>query len=376
MSRRPTDTAITNGERKSESEAGKTASEAANGSGDRTRTEHRLGSLGEREIQRALDTVERAEQFYDNAMQDHLTDRMRSFVQDRFFGVLGGTDEQGSPVVVPRYGNAGFVHVRDESQVVWAETSVDRDRPALDGEDATLTFVDFWDTTVGLHVNGRARRVDSVEGTPANRPGAIDHWVVLDVAEAYIHCAKHIPSLELAAKSPPSSAAVPDEPAGGELTEEVRSFVGDQILAYLGTVDSHGETDVSPRLGPRGFVQRLDESRVAWPEFRGNGVHASLGNVVETGSATLSFVDWWASGGTVQLTGTATVQESVAGATDLTESDRTKTWVVLDVEQVRAERSFLPSAVVEEYDPPWGTDDEELKKAGYFTDRQAGESEL
>ena len=71
-----------------------------------------------------------------------------------------------------------------------------------------LLFVDLERDCVGLHVNGRAAVVETDDllrrpGLPeavwddcqlrgGRRP---ERWVVLDVAEAYIHCAKHLPKL-------------------------------------------------------------------------------------------------------------------------------------------------------------------------------------
>lgn len=56
---------------------------------------------------------------------------------------------------------------------------------------------------IGLHVNGRARIVEdpdlradwpSLPADPA--PGRrAARWVVVEVAEAYVHCRKHIPRL-------------------------------------------------------------------------------------------------------------------------------------------------------------------------------------
>jgi hypothetical protein len=78
-----------------------------------------------------------------------------------------------------------------------------------------LLFVDFFETQVGLHVNGTATVVENsaieafaplfdrlpfatalvasedVKKTP-------ERWVVVSVDEAYIHCSKHIPHLQYA----------------------------------------------------------------------------------------------------------------------------------------------------------------------------------
>ena len=52
-------------------------------------------------------------------------------------------------------------------------------------------------------------------------------------------------------------------------------------MAFIATSDAHGECDSSFRAGPPGFMRVLDEKTVMWPEYKGNGVMASMGNIVE-----------------------------------------------------------------------------------------------
>ena len=53
-----------------------------------------------------------------------------------------------------------------------------------------------------------------------------------------------------------------------------------------------GECDASLRAGPPGFIRVLDARTLAYPEYRGNGVHASLGNISENGHVGLLMVDF------------------------------------------------------------------------------------
>lgn len=328
----------------------------------------RPGSTGEHRLQEKLGTVERAEAFYDTAMQSALTDRMADFLRERWLGFVSGV-EDGRPVTAPCVGDTGLVRILEDDRIAWpAAAMVERERQPVAPDDEahlSLVTVDWWDTTVGLHVNGRGRIQRSPpDGVEDDAPAG--PWYVLDIEEAYIHCAKHLPELSV------ESAADGEETTTrryGKLVPSVERFIGSQMMAFLATADHDGETDVSPRLGPAGFVQVLDERTLAWPEYRGNGVHASLGNIAETRVATLTFPDWWSTEAMVEVSGTATLHEEIAGATDLTDADRTKQWVRLDVESVSVTTDPpLPELSVESFDPPWGTDDDELKKSGFFTE--------
>ncbi|MET7718081.1 pyridoxamine 5'-phosphate oxidase family protein [Streptomyces sp. NPDC005407] len=76
------------------------------------------------------------------------------------------------------------------------------------------------------------------------------------------------------------------------LTPEMRDFIGCQAMVFLATADSHGECDASFRAGPPGFVHVIDDHTLAYPEFRGNGVLASAGNMTENPHLGMLFVDF------------------------------------------------------------------------------------
>lgn len=156
------------------------------------------------------------------------------------------------------------------------------------------------------------------------------------------------------------------------LNDRMISFIEDRIMFFLSTADGSGETDCSPRFGPQGFVNVLDEDRVAYPEYRGNGVQASLGNMQENQQASLLFIDWWETTVGLHVNGSVTLHERLPEAVDLTDVDKTKLWVELEVEEAYIHcAKHVPELGIEEFDPPWGTDDLEAKKASYFADERS-----
>lgn len=332
------------------------------------------GSTGERVLQARFDTLERAKGFYDNSMQTSLTERMQSYVRARKVAYLGTATADGRPGVIPIAGEPGVVQVLDENHLacpVGPEPGKATPLQSVpENPHATLTFVDWFGSTVGLHVNGSATVESEVPGVENRRndPYAGD-WLVLNVEEAYIHCAKHIPKLEVATPvEPTEEETVRGRAVLDRLPSKYQRFVGSRFLTFLATADSNNETDVSPRIGPPGFVQVIDETTVAWPEYRGNGVHASLGNLLENPTATLLFGDWWGSDIVVNVSGSVSLKETVDGAVDLTDVDRTKTWVEMDVGSVTVnQRPYFPTLRVLEFDPPWGTDNPDAKNVGFFT---------
>ena len=77
------------------------------------------------------------------------------------------------------------------------------------------------------------------------------------------------------------------------LNPRMRDFVARQRIMFLSTAAADGSCDSTLRTGPPGFLQVFDEHTLAWPEFRGNGVMASLGNITENPNVGILLVDFF-----------------------------------------------------------------------------------
>lgn len=164
------------------------------------------GSIGERELQHRYGTTERAERFYQQQMLDHLNERMRQFVAQQEMMFVATADARGNCDNTFRAGPPGFVQVFNPEHLAWPEYRGNGVLASLgnisENPHVGLIFVDFRES-IGLHVNGRATIVEDavlrdfspdlpVDTVPGRRP---ERWVSVQVEEAYIHCAKHIPRL-------------------------------------------------------------------------------------------------------------------------------------------------------------------------------------
>jgi uncharacterized protein len=96
------------------------------------------------------------------------------------------------------------------------------------------------------------------------------------------------------------------------LTPLMREFMERMTMCFISTSDAHGECDSSFRAGPPGFVRVIDEKTVMWPEYKGNGVMASMGNINENGYVGLLFVDFFETQVGLHVNGKATVVENAA----------------------------------------------------------------
>jgi predicted pyridoxine 5'-phosphate oxidase superfamily flavin-nucleotide-binding protein len=119
------------------------------------------------------------------------------------------------------------------------------------------------------------------------------------------------------------------------LNTRMIEFVERQQLMFVATADSTGACDNSLRAGPPGFVHVLDRARLAYPEYRGNGVLASLANLSENPHIGLILVDFLDDVVGLHVNGRATVVEDgdFVHSTPAPRGRQPDRWVIVDVEE-------------------------------------------
>ena len=75
-------------------------------------------------------------------------------------------------------------------------------------------------------------------------------------------------------------------------TPEDRAFIERLDMFFLATVDAEGQPTCSYKGGDPGFVRLVDERTLAFPNYDGNGMYLSMGNVDATQRVGLLFIDF------------------------------------------------------------------------------------
>jgi hypothetical protein len=177
------------------------------------------GSIGEHLLQERYGTASRARGFYEHQVLDHLNDRMQAFVARIEMVFIATADHVGEADCSFRAGPPGFVRVLDERTLIYPEYRGNGVMASLgniaENGQIGLLFIDFCGDAIGLHVNGRAavtedaelparddlpaQVLDDLQQKGGRRP---ERWVSVAIAEAYIHCSKHIPQMVKRAEVP------------------------------------------------------------------------------------------------------------------------------------------------------------------------------
>ena len=75
-------------------------------------------------------------------------------------------------------------------------------------------------------------------------------------------------------------------------TSEDRQFIERLDMFFLATVDGTGQPTCSYKAGDPGFVTILDDKTLAFPNYDGNGMYLSMGNLMETQGIGMLFIDF------------------------------------------------------------------------------------
>jgi predicted pyridoxine 5'-phosphate oxidase superfamily flavin-nucleotide-binding protein len=91
-------------------------------------------------------------------------------------------------------------------------------------------------------------------------------------------------------------------------TDEDRAFIERCAMFFVATADAHGHPDCSYKGGLPGFVRILDNRTLAFPDYDGNGMYRSWGNILINPHIGLLFLDF-ENRKRIRVNGTAQINE-------------------------------------------------------------------
>lgn len=160
----------------------------------------------------------------------------------------------------------------------------------------------------------------------------------------------------------------------GRLTPVMREFIQRMEMAFIATSDGAGDCDCSFRAGPAGFIRVLDDQTIAYPEYRGNGVMTSLGNILQNPHIGLFLADFTRDliglhiNGDASIVSPACMHEFDLGILeDEAPGRRPVRWVMIHVTEAFIHCSkHIPKLVPQSRIRHWGTDNPRHKGGDYF----------
>jgi uncharacterized protein len=138
-----------------------------------------------------------------------------------------------------------------------------------------------------------------------------DGAIYITTAEVYGNCRRYLQErIFVGSRDVPGADRAPAR-TSTELSATQQQQISHADTFFIATDNPERGADVSHKGGNPGFVQVIDERRIAFPDYNGNSMFNTLGNLTINPHAGLLFIDF-DSGRTLQLTGVASIDWSPA----------------------------------------------------------------
>lgn len=247
---------------------------------------------GELEVQRRAGLDGQASQLRGMLAPPHLTENVVRFLARREFVILSARDGDGRLWVTAVEGPQGFLDAGpDWLSVHGAPPAGDPLGGLAAGQPIGLIAMEF-----------ATRKRFRMNGTLAV---AADDSLGITLDQAYGNCPKYIHPREVHLREAPAGTASVAAVAA-VLSPDQEAVIRSADTFFLGSTHPERGNDASHRGGPAGFVEVRD-GELWWPDFVGNSMFNTFGNLAVDDSAALWFADW-TTGRTVHLSGRATVE--------------------------------------------------------------------
>ncbi|WP_415401754.1 pyridoxamine 5'-phosphate oxidase family protein [Tateyamaria sp. SN3-11] len=258
---------------------------------------------GELRLQDKTGMRERIDVMSRHMMRDFMPDEHRTFFKDLEYIFLGTVEGAGLPHATILTGSAGFIDSPDP-QTLTIQTGDRRGKAALGA-----LRLDAPVGVLGLDLSNRRR--NRMHG----RVAAMDETsLTIRVVQSYGNCPKYISLRDVAARGAPAESgdvvtntALDD--AAKDLVQSADTFF---IASYVkdGSAAPYEGVDISHRGGQPGFVTVDSPTQITIPDYKGNYLFNTFGNLLLNPSAGLLFLDF-ETGAQLHIQGTASIIDDV-----------------------------------------------------------------
>jgi hypothetical protein len=249
---------------------------------------------GEKAVQERAGVRAEAAKLGELTVQSHLDDDFAGFLEAQPFVVVGSSTPSGQVWASLLTGFPGFAEATDADHIML--------RARIAAQDPLSEALADGPTQIGLLViepitRGRIR----INGIGRQTPEGLE----LELTEVFGNCPKYI------ARRVPTTldTDAPEEPAwtGSRLDARQTGLVREADTFFIASRHPQRGTDASHRGGRPGFVDAAaDGGSLTFPDYQGNNMFQTLGNLTANPLCGLLFIDW-ENGRTVQVAGRANV---------------------------------------------------------------------
>lgn len=292
---------------------------------------------GELEIQRKTGESEQAER-NSVVIKDFIIGGAIDFISRQTLIVVGTESADGNLWASIVFGKSGFIVAPNSKEVC-----VDLTQAQIAQGDPLLSNLKETPGIGALLIELETRRRLKINGQIVKRS---EDKLIISVDESFPLCPKYIQRRRVwpAENCPDSIKFGGPEPAvfrGEKLGDKEIALIRAADTMFCATAYPKGRLDVSHRGGSPGFVSVLNQSFLRIPDYYGNGMFSSFGNLQGNSRAGLVFIDF-STRQTLQISGNAMVLFEEEDPEN--ETGGTKRFWTLDIDFWQ--RSILPGLEV------------------------------
>lgn len=289
---------------------------------------------GEKALHARLGISDKVERLGRKMIRDELSEAYQAFFSQLALFIIGAADTNGRPWASALVGPLGFLSFTD------SHTLLVKARPVYGDvlERALANGAKIGGLGVEFSTRGRVRVNGWVTDTAEDRFG-------IRVAQSFDNCGKYIHARELELVEVPVALRKKRPVRCGKSLDKTEAA----LIAHAGTFfiasqfgtsgdDPNQGIDVSHRGGPPGFVIVAHETLLLFPDYSGNCLFNTLGNLIVDPRCGLTFIDF-DTGDLLQIAGVA---EILWDAHHVNRFPGAKRVIAFRVEETRSIERALP----------------------------------
>ena len=266
---------------------------------------------GQRAVQKITGEEEIAKQRIP-MISNELHPRSISFIEHQILAFLGSEDAEGEIWLSLIIGKRGYIQVPSLKEIKLDLSNIVSNRQDIFFENIKSQPI------VGLLFHEAERRARYRAWGFARTLG---NALSFDIRMGYPSCPKHI-QRELIEVPKDSKITSSKYQKGTILGTSEKKWIKRAHTFFITTQTKNGDIESSHRGGDPGFVEIQKNGLLRVPDYLGNSMFSTLGNIYKNPKSALLFVDY-TKGETLQLSGRAALQFNQNGEDDLYKSGET-----------------------------------------------------
>ena len=246
---------------------------------------------GEIAVQAKVGVRDEAESL-SHVINQFIQPKAQEFLQERRLAIASTIDAQGRSWASLLTGKPGFIQVVSETEVALEPYCLTGDllyENLAQNQNLGLLTIDF----------ARRRRL-RLNGIAILKSAAIN----LQTQQVFFNCPKYITKRNF--ESTIRERIISDRSFSDTLNQHQQDWIAQADTFFIATSHPKEGADASHRGGKPGFIRIIAPNQLIFPDYTGNNLFQTFGNLVVNPHAGLLFLDF-DQGHTLQLTGTAEI---------------------------------------------------------------------